>query len=74
MVNVEKARTKALQRFKANHVNRIVARNLKSNRRENGDFIYEDVLLMDKVVGTFVFNKKANQVTFEEPHVLPVEG
>ena len=71
MVNVQKQRAKALNRFKNTHINNCVVKNLKFEKREVGDFLYEDIVLMDKVVGTFVYNKTAGQLTFEEPHVLP---
>jgi hypothetical protein len=73
MVNVEKQRTKALIRFKNTHINNIVGKNLTTAKREEGDIIYEDIILVGKVVGTFVFNKAEGKLYFEEAHVLPVE-
>jgi len=66
MVNVEKQRTRALQRFKTMHINMVMSKGLKSNRREDEGFIYEDVLFRGTLLGSFVFDKKTNHVTFKE--------
>lgn len=73
MVNVEKQKVKALNRFKNTHINNVVCKNLTTAKREEGDIIYEDILLVGKVVGTFIFNKKEGKLYFEEPHALPSE-
>ena len=66
MVNVMKQRTKALQRFKSMHINTLISKGIKSERREDNGFVYEDVLFRGTLLGSFIFDKKTNQVTFKE--------
>ncbi len=66
MVNVEKARTKSLQRFKTLHVNNVVRKYLKSERGEDENTVMEYVKFKDILLGTFIFDKKTNSVTFKE--------
>jgi len=66
MVNVEKSRIKALQRFKTMHINTVLSKNLKSERKDEEDTITEYVLFAGRLIGSFIYDKKTTCITFKE--------
>ena len=66
MCSSDLARTKSLQRFKTLHVNNVVRKYLKSERGEDENTVMEYVKFKDILLGTFIFDKKTNSVTFKE--------
>lgn len=72
MVNVMKQRTRALQRFKTMHINNVVSKNLKSERKDDENTINEYVLFGGRLIGTFIFDKKTSSVSFKEEPINDV--
>ena len=72
MVNVEKARVKSLQRFKTMHINNVLMKNLKSERKDDEDTITEYVLFAGRLIGSFIYDKKTTRITFKEEPIHDV--
>lgn len=64
MVNAEKLKLKRVMKFKNAHVNNVVGKYLRFAKREEGNVVYEDIFIMNKLVG--YFKHEGATVTFEE--------
>ena len=72
MVNKEKQKLRALLAFKSKHVNRLTRQHTQLVRREDDTHIYEDIIFVGKVVGTFEYDKVAQILTVKDNAVSDI--
>jgi len=64
MVNVQKVKQKRFNIFRQGNLNKIIEKHFKTSRRDEGDIIYEDVLLDGVPMAYFKYENET--VTFVE--------